>query len=109
MLGQSVRRVVPPQTDRIAEWHNILEQADSKIVAMKSMPAGTKKDDELNFYSQAAVQFRYFKDAWRVRVAHARETYEEPNATRVFNHTMEFFEVLSTRLYESDSVAELFS
>jgi hypothetical protein len=27
------------------------------------------KDEALNFYSQAAAQFRYFKDGWRVRVS----------------------------------------
>jgi hypothetical protein len=70
---------------------------------MKEMSRG-QKDEILPFYSQAAVQFRYFKDAWRIRVAHARETYEEPAATRVFNHTLEFFETLSTRLQEPSSL-----
>ena len=67
---------------------------------MKGLPRGTYKDEELKFYSQAAVQFRYFKDAWRVRVAHARETYEESPAIQVFTHTLEFFDTLATRLKE---------
>jgi hypothetical protein len=65
---------------------------------MKALPRGTHKDEEVNFYAKAAVQFRYFKDAWRVRVAHARDTYEEAPAVKVFNHTLEFFETLATRL-----------
>jgi hypothetical protein len=90
----------PDKPLELAEWQNILDQADSKIVAMKALPRGTHKDDELNFYSQAAVQFRYFKDAWRVRVAHARETYDESPALKVFNHTLEFFDTLAIRLKE---------
>ena len=69
---------------------------------MKELLRGEFKDEELTFYSQAAVQFRYFKDAWRVRVAHARASYEESQALTVFNHTLEFFDVLATRLSEPE-------
>ena len=100
VLGKELGVSFPTQPLELADWQNILDQADSKIVAMKALPRGTHKDEELNFYSQAAVQFRYFKDAWRVRVAHARETYEESPAANVFNHTLEFFDTLSTRLKE---------
>jgi hypothetical protein len=72
---------------------------------MKNLARGTFKDADLNFYSQAAVQFRYFKDAWRVRVAHARETYDETQSLKVFNHTLEFFETISTRLKEVAALA----
>jgi hypothetical protein len=99
-LGKVLNVSFPNKPIELADWHNILEQADSKIAEMKKLPSGAAKDEELKFYSQAAVQFRYFKDAWRVRVSHARETYEERAAIRVFDHTVEFFEVLSTRLSE---------
>jgi hypothetical protein len=100
VLGVMLDVSFPDKPLELAEWQNILDQVDSKIVAMKELPRGTKKDDELNFYSQAAVQFRYFKDAWRVRVAHARETYEESPAIKVFDHTLDFFDTLATRLRE---------
>jgi hypothetical protein len=100
VLGGTLGVSFPDKPLELAEWQNILDQADSTIVKMKEMPRGTQKDDVLTFNSQAAVQFRYFKDAWRVRVAHARETYEEAPALRVFNHTLEFFETLATRLKE---------
>jgi hypothetical protein len=100
VLGHELGVSFPDKPLELAEWQNILDQADSKIVAMKSLPRGTHKDEELKFYSQAAVQFRYFKDAWRVHVAHARETYEESLALKVFNHTVEFFDTLATRLKE---------
>jgi hypothetical protein len=90
----------PDKPIELAEWQNILDQADSKIVGMKSLSRGALKDEELKFYSQASVQFRYFKDAWRIRVAHARETYDDSQARRIFDHTLEFFETLSRRLKE---------
>jgi HEPN domain-containing protein len=103
-LGNELGVSFPDKPIELAEWANILDQAESKIVAMKALPRGTEKDEQLHFYSQAALQFRYFKDAWRVRVSHARENYEEAAAIRVFNHTMEFFETLATRLYEPTSL-----
>jgi hypothetical protein len=100
VLGAALGVSFPDKPLELAEWQNILDQADSKIIAMKNLPRGTHKDEELNFYSQSAVQFRYFKDAWRVRVAHARETYEESAALQVFTHTLEFFDTLAIRLKE---------
>jgi hypothetical protein len=100
VLGKELGVEFPDKPIELAEWQNILDKCDSIIGKMKEMPRGTEKDENLNFYSQAAVQFRYFKDAWRVRVAHARETYEERDAIKVFTHTHEFFETLATRLKE---------
>lgn len=78
----------PDKPIELAEWQQILDQADSKIKAMSQLPRGTFKDEELKFYSQAAVQFRYFKDAWRIRVAHAREVYDDAQALQVLSHTI---------------------
>ena len=100
VLGDALNVSFPTHPLELADWQNILDQADSKIVAMKNLPRGTHKDEELHFYSQAAVQFRYFKDAWRVRVAHARETFGEDQALTIMRHTCEFFEVLAPRLTE---------
>jgi hypothetical protein len=79
-FGKELDVSFPDKPLELAEWQNILDQCDSKITAMKNLPRGSNKDDKVNIYSQAAVQFRYFKDGWRIRVAHARETYEESPA-----------------------------
>jgi hypothetical protein len=100
VLGNTLGVTFPDKPIELAEWQNILDQAESKIKEMKDLKPRQHKDEELKFWSQAATQFIYFKDAWRVRVAHARETYEETPATRVFSHTLELFEVLATRLSE---------
>jgi hypothetical protein len=100
VLANKMEVTFPDKPIELAEWQNILDQCDSKIVALKSMKRGAEKDEALNFYSQAAVQFRYFKDSWRVRVTHARETFEENKAIKIFDHTLDFFDVLATRLKE---------
>ncbi len=84
----------------LAEWHSILDQIESKIKDKKNLSKGSVKDEDLRFYSDSASQFRYFKDAWRIRVAHARATYAEDEAGRVLDHTRDFFESLAGRLKE---------
>jgi hypothetical protein len=98
-LGQQLGAIFPYNIE-LAEWHNILDQIDAKIRDMKQLPKGTAKDDDLQFYSEAAAQFRYFKDGWRIRVAHARATYDESQATTVLDHVVSFFEILARRLKE---------
>jgi HEPN domain-containing protein len=75
----------------LANWQNMIEQIESKIGDMKKRPKGIDKEEDLQFYSESATQFRYFKDAWRVRVAHARAIYEEHQAISVVDHVMSFF------------------
>jgi hypothetical protein len=100
-LGRALGVSFPTHPIELAEWQTILEQTRSKIDAMKALPRGTHKDEELAFYSDAATQLWYFKDAWRVRVAHARANYEMYEAAKVFDHTFSLFQTLATRLKES--------
>jgi hypothetical protein len=66
-----------------------------------AMPNSTStKDADLHFLSEAAAQFRFFKSGWRIRVAHARATYTEPEAIEALDHVRSFFETLATRLKE---------
>ena len=79
------------------EFGSVLDKIDSKIRDMRNLPRGEKKDTDLQFLSEAASQFRYFKDGWRVRAAHARATFDERQALTVFDHTLSFFQTLTNR------------
>jgi hypothetical protein len=80
-----------------ADWANIIDQMEAKIRAMKDRAKSAEKESDLKFYSETAMQFRYFKDAWRVRVSHARESYDEAQATSVMEHAVTFFELVAAR------------
>lgn len=92
--------VILPYPIELADWNTIIEKIEKKIVDMKLLPKGAQKDDDLKFYSDCAVHFRYFKDAWRIRVSHARESYTEAQATTILRHSQEFTESLALRLTE---------
>ena len=84
----------------LEQWLTIIKQIESKIKSLDDLPKSTQKSEDQNFYGQAALQFRYFKDGFRIRVTHALASFSEAQALALFNHTCEFFEVLASRLKE---------
>lgn len=85
----------------LAEWQEILNGITPKIRDIENLPNSTpNKDADLHFFSEVAAQFRFFKNGWRIRVAHARATYTEPQAKEAIDHVRSFFETLATRLAE---------
>lgn len=87
---------VPFQVD---SWHKVIKGIEDGIATRRNTnkPGGlTEKDRaEITHYSDAASQFRYFKDAWRNHVSHARVSYSERDAEKVWTHTKEFMQALA--------------
>ena len=52
------------------------------------------------FYSEAAVQFTYFKDAWRNYVVHENRIFDEDKALQIFEHVRAFMQSLAMKLSE---------
>lgn len=83
------------------QWQTIIEQIESAIEdERRKLPRGTQKDDRLNFLSQAATEFYYFKDGWRNHVAHNKVEYGAAEAIEVLDHVVAFAERLSSLLGE---------
>jgi hypothetical protein len=100
ILGKELGVTFPNKPIALAECQQILDQADSKIKAIGQQPKSEQRDEDQRFFSSAAAQFRYFKDAWRARAAHARASFDETEALRVLDHALDFFRTLSERLAE---------
>lgn len=83
-------RLVLGQEPQLENWKNIIDQIEAKIRSMENDPKGTAKSETLKFYCGLAVQFRYFKEAWRNHVSHSRETYKEEKAHSIMQHVFEF-------------------
>lgn len=81
---------VPFATD---SWHTVLRGIEDGLTHLRNQKNLNDKDRaEITFYSEAAIQFRHFKDAWRNHVSHARESYDEREATRVYDHVRDFMQ-----------------
>ncbi len=81
-------------------WGNIISEIEAKIKDFSKNPSGNEWKPKEQFYSEAALQFRYFKNAWRNHVMHVRDTYDEQRADTIFEHVKEFMAHLATRLNE---------
>jgi hypothetical protein len=88
-------------------WQNIIDQIESEIRQLgKALPAGSAKNNRLQFLSQAAKEFLYFKDGWRNYVSHNRGAYDEHQARSVMEHVRSFMTTLSKRLSEEPSAEQ---
>jgi hypothetical protein len=82
-------------------WQNIIEGIEK---AVRNIPNDPNRpadwNDQQEFFSGAAMQFMFFKDAWRNYVAHARDKCTEEEARIIFNSVCTFMQKLAMRLHE---------
>lgn len=88
-------------------WQNIINEIEAKIEGWRKngIPGMSKpdKDARLQFLSEAAKEFAYFKDGWRNYVSHAKAPYTPHQAHTVLHHVADFIERLSEKLAEQES------
>jgi hypothetical protein len=83
----------------IQNWQNIIEEIEAEIRSLgKSLSRGAEKNERLQFLSEAAKEFVYFKDGWRNYVSHGRGVYDKHQARSVMEHVRTFMSTLSSRL-----------
>lgn len=83
-------------------WGKIIGMIDEKIDDFyKSNPQTEAEIERLQFLSEAATDFRYFKNSWRDHVSHLRYTCKDRGeALLILNHVKSFMVHLSTQLTE---------
>jgi len=88
----------------VQQWKNIIDQIEAEIEKIRDngIPDLSKaeKDARLQFLSEAAKEFFYFKDGWRNHVSHNRGAYDEHQALSTLEHVRAFMNHLSKHLSE---------
>jgi hypothetical protein len=91
------------------DWGKIIDRAEDKIAQLRTAALGTKGSPtptartvarrlaRVDYYSRAAQQFAYFKDAWRNHTMHSRTFYDEAEATKVYEAVKHFMQQLAKR------------
>jgi hypothetical protein len=88
-------------------WGNIIDKLESEIRGLLQPSKQPRlAPDDLQFYSQTATEFVYFKNAWRDDVSHSRSEYDENEAKSVMNHVEAFMKQLAERLTEQPREAD---
>jgi hypothetical protein len=75
-------------------WGNLLKEIDIAIIALPN------SDIRKSEFSEAAIQFRHFKNAWRDHAMHARGKYSPDEALNVLAASKALMNVLSKRFSE---------
>jgi len=92
-LGTSVG--LPEAALAFENWKVIIDQIEKRVKEFAEAPKSKTKSDKLQFYSEAAASFRHFRDAWRNHVSHSRATYDEREASIIWDHVQTFMQVLA--------------
>jgi hypothetical protein len=71
-------------------WDNIINDIEAEIQKINGPARGLNWKVKQQFYSEAAKDFRYFKDAWRNHAMHYREHYEASEAKGILDHIKSF-------------------
>jgi hypothetical protein len=79
----------------LQNWQNIIQNIEGEIKKLEQLPKSPYKSERLKFLSGAAMQFRWFKDAWRNNVMHGRDIYDAGKAFSIFDHVREFMQALA--------------
>jgi hypothetical protein len=86
-------------------WNDVIEPIEKAIRQIKNQPQKPPNwKNEEQFYSEAATQFMYFKNAWRNYTAHAQFKYTETEAEAIFRHVRDFMKHISKRLKEKKAI-----
>lgn len=76
------------------QWEVIINNIESEVKKINGPAAGRDWKRRQEQYSEAALHFRYLKNAWRNHVMHVRYIYELPKAFQILEHVSEFIDAL---------------
>jgi hypothetical protein len=71
-------------------WENVINDIEVEIKKINGPARGPDWKEKQQFYSGAAKDFRYFKDAWRNHAMHFRERYDALEAKLILEHVKAF-------------------
>jgi hypothetical protein len=95
-----------PGGNQFQQWGSILveimKEVEQRHKKAQQLPnaQGQAKQEELQFFADTGMQFSFFKDAWRNRVAHGREKYTDDSALTILASVKNFMLTLSKRVRE---------
>lgn len=79
-------------------WGVILNEIEKAIKVEMDMPGRAKRTGRLQYLSEAAKEFSYFKDGWRNYVSHNKAVYDVHQARNVMEHVRNFMTTLAKNL-----------
>ena len=95
---REVARTLEAKTRRPIEyenWGEILKAIGARIKELENLSAKSANKGQLQFFSEVASAFWFFKEAWRNHVSHSRVHYEEPQAKSILDRVADFMKKIA--------------
>ena len=73
-----------------ATWNKVLTAIRIKITKIRHRPHGPKREEDLQFFSNAADHCEYMKDIWRNEISHTKRRYQKDEAKAAISRVKEF-------------------
>lgn len=89
---------LPENEINIDEWRRLIDKTDKKIETLQNISKSSERDKELQFFSEAANTFRYYKDAYRNYLMHGHQNYSENDAITIYSNVRAFMQTLANHL-----------
>jgi hypothetical protein len=80
-------------------WEMVLNECEREINKIGPQSSTNWKEDK-SFYSDVALTFRFYKNAWRNHAAHGHETYDQRDAHSILVNVGDFMDKAATHLKE---------
>ena len=88
-------------TNDTENWNTILDKIESEIRSRTKATHGEKwKEENEQWFTEAATHFRLIKNAWRNHAQHLHAKYSEEEAEDIYSSVRSFMRHLSERLSE---------
>lgn len=85
---------------RNKNWEVLINEIEKAIKAIDAQSRGANWRDDRQWYADAAVQFRYFKDAYRNEVMHVHQEYGPQHSRAILDSVRAFMNQIATRLHD---------
>jgi hypothetical protein len=85
----------------LATWEELLKELEEAEKAIQGDPKTEAREAQFEFFHGAMMELKRFKNKFRNRVMHTRESYDMNDAMSAFTHVKEFMNILSTRIAEN--------
>ena len=103
------RRVTLPRNVplELATWEEIIRQLEDAEGAIRNYPKTLAREAQYAFYHHAMMQYRRFKNVFRNRIMHARESFEVDEVLGVYGDVKDFMQTLSNYIAEGKRTPEI--
>jgi len=84
----------------LATWEDLLVKLEDAEDAIRTFPRTAAREAQFDFFHGANMEVKRFKNKFRNRVMHTRESYDRHDGMSAFDHVKAFMEILSSRISE---------